>query len=189
MEISITLQGILTGHKGQIGTVEFSPLMPMLASHSKFSTVHSRAGFDSNIIFWDLNTGDQLFTLNGGITYLAAIAFSPTENMLASGNDHGAVKIWDLKSRESKFGLGGHRDPIESIVFSPDGNFVVVGLMGKEVKMYNVKSRQLMRTFKKEFHDAFSLTFSLDGTQIACGGDEFIAIWDVETGEIGRAHV
>lgn len=185
MEISISVQHVLPGHEGWIGSLAISHSLSMLISHSCLGGFHSKDGLDTDIILWDINTGNQLFKIHAGFSEIVAMVLSPTENVIATGNMNSGIQIWDLDKRESKFGLGGHRQGIDSLAFSPDGTFLAAGLMmGNEVKMYNLENRQLVRTFKKPFNGASSIAFSPDGSSLACGGIASIVILDVKSGEI-----
>jgi WD40 repeat protein len=78
----------LSGHTGDVYTVNFSPDGSRIVSGSN----------DCTIILWDAKEYDQVFVLRGHSSYVHSVCFSPDGTMLASGSGDGTVRVWDSLS-------------------------------------------------------------------------------------------
>ena len=85
----------LTGHKGWVQSVSFSPDGQTLASGSSSGgTLDSLVGI---IHIWDVGTGKHLRTLTGHTFRVNSVSFSPDGNTLAKwerGPDYSLVGCW-----------------------------------------------------------------------------------------------
>src|SRR5262249_50335389 len=90
---------------------------------------------DGTIELWDLSTLQKVATLSGhatkpvvtsrvsdGVDGIAALAFSPRGQTLASAGWELTVRLWDPATRQEVAPpLKGHTDKIWSLAFAPDG--------------------------------------------------------------------
>ena len=76
----------LSGHRGTVFSVAFSPDGTRLASGSGDSTVR----------LWEVATGTQVRELSGHGGAVFSVAFSPDGTMLASGSRDATVRLWDI---------------------------------------------------------------------------------------------
>jgi WD40 repeat protein len=51
---------------------------------------------DKTIKLWKLETGKEIFTINGQKAFLHSINFSPDGKILASAGDDNSIKLWNL---------------------------------------------------------------------------------------------
>jgi WD40 repeat protein/serine/threonine protein kinase len=82
-----------------------------LFAYVHFSTIRLSSRFSST----------HLMTLDGHSGKVLSLAFSPDGKTLASGGDHGSLKLWDVTTGEELISLEGATDEIRLICFSPDG--------------------------------------------------------------------
>ena len=177
---------LLTGHKEEVTVVAFSPDGTKLVSASGFH-------FPGILKFWDVETGENIDTLQakGGST--DSISFSPDGKVLAW-----ADRLWDVGTGEQlDLPLD---DKLFEIVFSPDGKIIAgTGISTVErtragvIKLYDVATGRLINTltatqrttWNESSKRVSSIAFSPDGRLLASGSadDGTIKLWDVETGQ------
>src|SRR5262249_48801090 len=73
------------GHVGWVASVSFSLDSRRLAS----------AGMDSNVILWDLKTGQEVLTLRGHRSAVRSVAFSRDGNRIISASTDCTVRVWN----------------------------------------------------------------------------------------------
>ena len=76
------------------------------------------------IHLWSAATGERAGRLTVPIERVAAMAFSPGGNLLATiGTDH-AVRLWDVPRLMERRVLRGHGDELLAVAFSPQGDLI-----------------------------------------------------------------
>ncbi|MFE9004458.1 WD40 repeat domain-containing protein [Streptomyces sp. NPDC007875] len=169
----------LKGHRGDIGTLRFSPDGKTLAS----SEAH-----DGVLRLWDVTTHKQRAkALLSSLVVFKGVAFSPDGRIVATGHESRA-QFWDattLRPRGKE--IAKHDDPFlsfETIAFSPDGTiFATSGFIDQEIRFYDVATHRQKAT-PLESKGADKLVFSPDGKTLASvdeSGMDGVRLWDVAT--------
>ena len=198
---------LLTGHRGSVSSIAYSPNGHILASGSRDDTVR----------LWDAKRGMPLKTLriyafqSFGVY---SVAFQNDGRILASGGctdvifegtqmveeEHG-VFLWkaEIDLLETKHGLRTvprdvlietlqHRGFSESVTFSSNGDCLASGSEDGTVRLWDTKSGKLLKilnmpeSFLTQTQGVKSLAFCNDGRILASGGDWGVGLWDVERG-------
>ncbi|EJD05239.1 WD40 repeat-like protein [Fomitiporia mediterranea MF3/22] len=166
----------LTGHKGWIRSVAFSPDSTRVASGS----------WDKTIRVWDAESGQLIAgPLEGHEDEVRSIAFSPDGARVVSGSDDTTIRIWNIESGQVSPGLlKGHTGPVRSVKVSTDGRRVVSGSEDKTIIVWDIACGQpVSDRFEGHTDIVNSVDFSPDGKRIASGSDDkTIRIWDTEKG-------
>lgn len=112
-----------------------------------------------------------------------AIAFSPTEDLAATGGDDGDIHLWDPRSGKEMRVLAGHKDYIESLEFSPDGRRLISGGFDRSIKIWDVSTGVLERTLTGHSSPVYALQVSPQGDRLLSGGsDTVLIVWDLASG-------
>ena len=133
------------------GKVSFSPDNSLLAVATDN---------DGLVHIVNMATGEDSTLLPFEAGPIWVLAFSPTGNLLASGNEDTTIQIWDYTTGEKLTTLKGHKGNQDDLIFSPDGG--LLASLGSGV------------------------FFSRSGGQVTASwvdGDSFVRFWNVETGK------
>jgi WD40 repeat protein len=131
-------------------------------------------------------------SLEGHVSQLTSIAFSPDGKRLATGTQSTAmrslnrakngiaVKIWDVKTGNTLLTINGFTSDINSIAFSPNGNFLATA--SKTAKIWDSDSGIEITEILTP--DVSGVAFSPDGETIATSSkDGMVKIWNVASGK------
>ena len=115
-----------------VWNIVFSPDASMIA-------VDSQVAGKSGVTVWDTKTGERTFEARGFDSYwVRALAFSPSGNYLASGDELGNLTIWSLDLRKQVWQgqVGGQ--VIHSIAFSPDAQTLIAGIQDSTIQVWDI---------------------------------------------------
>ena len=192
---------ILEGHDKKVNEVAFGPSGLTALS----------GGDDTQVIYWDLQTGREIRRLGGesgghsGI--VKTVDISPDGRVGLSGgyngesfSDPGELILWDLESGKEIRRFDGHLYGVIDAQFSPDGATILAssgdvevmiatgegqGLALNDLLLWDVDSGRIIERFDDLNHDVYDLAISPDGKQALAGSyyHNISSMWDLETGE------
>ena len=169
------LLATLTGHKGAVFSVGFSPDGVRLVSGSH----------DRTLRLWDAASGTPLAAPRGHGIWVFSVGFSPDGARLVSGGDDGTVRLWDAASGAPLATLRGHDDWVLSVGFSPDGARLVSGSRDGTLRLWDAASGALLASLTGHLGTVNSVGFSPDGRRLVSGGDDgTVRLWDATIGAL-----
>jgi WD40 repeat protein len=82
--------------------------------------------WDNTLKVWNLETGEEQFTLTGHSKWIRAVAVTPDGKQVISGSYDNTLKVWNLVTGEVLATFTGE-SPIACCAVAPDGMTVVAG--------------------------------------------------------------
>lgn len=158
-------------------------------------TVASGGGAGAAFL-WDVGTGKQVRKLTGqklGLSYVAAMAFSPNGRLLAAGFISGydvpsKVLVYDTASGKDHCVIKGCQGQVTSLAFSPDRRTLALCSGELPVILWDTTTGERRRDLSGYRPAGYGggtsrVAFSPDGKTVAAGGTDGVVLWDSTTGE------
>ncbi|MDX1414140.1 MAG: hypothetical protein R3293_08110, partial [Candidatus Promineifilaceae bacterium] len=156
-----------------VSNVEFSP------DGSRLVTTGMDA--EPKAIVWDINTGEQLTTLDRNASSISHARFSPDGALIATTETSSTSHIWDAATGELLQSFEHGRDGIR---FTPDGAALATAGTDGSVRIWDIASGEEIITLAGHPGGISSIDISPDGTQaVTVDGNGNIRISD-----LGLAH-
>jgi WD40 repeat protein/serine/threonine protein kinase len=167
------------GHAGIVWVVRFLPDGQRALSGSG----------DTNLILWDVATGEPIRRLEGHTSDIYGMDVSPDGVYAVSGQADGDAILWDIDRGQVIRHLEGHTSDILGIDFAPDGKTVLTASADDTLILWSIPDGERLRQFEGHEADVWSVAFSPDGKRAISGSeDTTLILWDVETGGIIRRY-
>lgn len=80
-----------------------------------------------------------LLTLEGHHSEVNRLAFSPDSRIIASGHEHGTIKIWDPNTGACLNTISGHPSAVFELAFISNGLSTILATAGEESDGYSIK--------------------------------------------------
>jgi WD40 repeat protein len=134
---------------------------------------------------WDAAAGRPVSPVLPLVNWVAALAFRPDGEVLATGDYRGAVHLWDVRTGACVGGPLYARYVVLSLAFSPDGRVLAAGTAhtGNQAIAWDLATSRMLGEPVRFRGEVTHLAFSGDGTRLAAGSDEAKLI-EVATGRV-----
>jgi WD40 repeat protein len=164
------LKGTLSGHKGRISALEFTPDGSLLVSGS----------FDDSARTWTVADGKPARTLSGHNGDVNALVVLPDGRMVATASDDNTVKLWSLPDGALAKTLDGHHQSVVALAVSADGRLLVSSSQDNTIRLRSLPEGQALATFRLgSGGGARVLALSPDGKSLAAPlGEGTVSVWD-----------
>jgi WD40 repeat protein len=128
----------LSGHRGEVWGVAFSPDSKLLASVGGVQNAETRSYTEGEIKLWDVATGKDRAGFDRQTHPVTAVAFAPDGKTFATGSTDGSVRLWDAATGKERLVYREHSDAVLALGFSPDGRTLASGSADRTVKLWDV---------------------------------------------------
>lgn len=162
-----------------------------VAFHPDGTILASSAG-NGTIVFWDVNSGDQIRLIEAHSGEIPKIEFSPDGTQLISASADQTVVLWDTETGEqirqfvasdNDEGLS-HDSSANDVTFSPDGSMVLSSSWDSTLRLWDVATGTEINRFAGHSGATFGVDFSPDGQSFVSGGaDTTVRVWDIASGQ------
>jgi WD40 repeat protein len=180
----------LTEPTGRVNSLaSWMDASPIEARNFSESYYLAAAANDDRVWLWELApmapgavTVTRKISLTGHTADVDAVAFSPTDPILASASADRTIRLWDLATATPRLTLVGHTAGVTSLSFSPDGRYLVSGARDRTVRVWDVGARNpnAITTLTGPESLVLSIAFDPQGNTVAAGsGDLSVHIWDM----------
>ena len=177
-------QQTILGHRGCAKSVAYSPDGRRIVSGSGV------AGQWAELKLWDVQTKEQIRSLEGHTDVVWGVTYSPDGRHIASASQDKTVRVWDAETGKALLTFDGHTKPVTCVAFSPDGKRIASG--GGEYKRLDQPAELLVwdsesgrELLRLEGHvgQVRCVVFSPDGQTIRSGDDGgTLKLWDAGDG-------
>jgi WD40 repeat protein/serine/threonine protein kinase len=138
----------------------------------------------------DASSRKVIATLPHEGKYVHAAAFSPDDNLIATGSndESGFLKLWDAKSGQFLRNLDGHADAVLHVAFSRDSRRLLTSSYDKSARLWDVTAGRELQSFVGHDWWVWDAEFSPDEKSIVTASqDGTVIVWSVATAEAGPA--
>ena len=134
---------------------------------------------------WDLETEEQLHTLEGHTERINAVTVTPDSRNIVSASNDKTVRIWDIESGRQIRILEGYTGPITDVVVTSDGARAISTSGDTILKVWDLGTGEQILTLEGHTSWINAMAVNNDGVRaISTSDDTTLKVWDLETGEI-----
>ncbi len=146
-------------------------------------TAPNRRGFEWNYL--DAQTKRDLVVYRDHAHAVKAVALSPDQQLVVSGDAKGELRVWNSQDGSTIFQANANRWDINALAFHPSGKqFAVAGHLGK-LALWDLDTRSEIREFRGHPAQVFDVAFHPKGTTLAsAGADRSVRIWNSTDGTL-----
>jgi WD40 repeat protein len=143
--------------------------------------------FDSNnrIELYDFSLRTSIKTLEGHLTQVRSIAFSPNGEMLVSSDEDGQVRAWKWQKSDLSEIYLKIASSVNTITINSENHFMAIGSEDRKIIIFDLISKKVSIELDGHMDAVNSLAFSPNGQILASGSrDDTVKLWHVKTGKL-----
>ena len=174
-------------HKGHAAAIQ-------CVNFDRYGTRFITASADGIAKVWDVETMQEIGTLEGHSDVVQCAAFSPDGARIVTASMDCTARIWDAKTFQEIGILKGHTMPVQSACYSPDGTRIVTASGDNTARIWDALTLNEIGMLMEESEQINTLwitgkwvlcaSYSPDGSRIVTGhGDCKARIWNAQTGK------
>lgn len=136
---------------------------------------------NNTVEVWDATTEQVVHVLRGHTDFVASVAWSPDNSMLATASSDQTVKLWSATDGTLLHILSGHNDSVTAVTWSPDGSQVVSSGLESEPSLFVWDPITGDLLFTHSGGTIVDMAFSPDGQRLALSSSLVFSIIDGES--------
>jgi WD40 repeat protein/serine/threonine protein kinase len=117
----------------------------------------------------------------GHSAWVAAVAWPPDGQRIASGSWDKTVQIWDVVTSRAILTYTGHTHTVKAVAWSPHGTYIVSGSWDNTVHIWSSTTGTVVLVYQGHTAQVEATAWSPDGTSIASAGhDGTVQVWKID---------
>jgi WD40 repeat protein len=133
---------------------------------------------------WNIQTGEELFTLNAHSDSVTTLALTPDGKRLISGSLDKTIKVWSLERKEELSILKGHSEAVQAVAITADGKRIISASLDRKLKVWNLETGEELFTLIGHLLRVNAVAVTPDDRLVISGSyDRTLKVWNLETGK------
>jgi hypothetical protein len=158
-------------HEGEVFACAYAP----------DGTAVLSAGWDGDLRFWNVATGETIASIKASGKPLSACGFTPDGKYWLSGSMEGQLGFWYTETRESVLHFVAHTRPISSIIYAPDGSLLVTTSWDRQIALRKTHKEREGKMLTGHNDIVAGCRFTPDGKQLLSWSyDGTVRLWEVD---------
>uniref|UniRef100_A0A1B6MHU5 Uncharacterized protein n=1 Tax=Graphocephala atropunctata TaxID=36148 RepID=A0A1B6MHU5_9HEMI len=114
-------------------------LLPLTnVAFDKFGKKCLTGSYDRTCKVWDIETGEEVHTLQGHKNVVYAVAFNnPSGDKILTGSFDKTARLWSYETGECKQTFSGHSGEVVAVQFDPQKQLIATASMDTTARLYN----------------------------------------------------
>ena len=139
-----------------------------------------------NAQLWNAETGERIRVFPDHVAEVNAVAISPDDRLLATGDLNGHVRLWNIETGELVSKLEGHQGKISAIRFLKSGTRLMTASIDKTVGHWDVATGKEIPSLILKHPDSVISMEVIPGTDqlMTTCADRLIRQWDASQGTL-----
>lgn len=132
-----------------------------------------------NLAYSDLDK--SVFSQSLGSIF--SVAFSPDQNLLATGSSDGQIRIWQVSDGKQLMAWQAHGDWIRSVMFSDDGKLIASGSNDRTIRIWDNQTGDCLKILRGHKDWVWSVNFVLGShLLVSASSDHTAKVWSIDLG-------